>query len=54
MQLTNLPNNGIKKSPISFMRLFWELQKENEELKKKNAKLQKALDRKDWNFIRNL
>ena len=31
-----------------------ELQRENEELKKKNAKLQKAVDRKDLNFIKNL
>lgn len=31
-----------------------ELQRENEELKKRNAKLQKALDRKDLNFIKNL
>ncbi len=31
-----------------------ELWRENEELKKRNAKLQKALDRKDLNFIKNL
>ena len=31
-----------------------ELQGENEELKKRNTKLQKALDRKDLNFIKNL
>lgn len=31
-----------------------ELQRENEELKKRNAKLQKAVDRKDLNFIKNL
>lgn len=30
------------------------LQRENEELRKKNGKLQKALDRKDLSFIRNL
>lgn len=32
----------------------WELQRENEELKKRNAKLQKAVDRKDLNFIKKL
>ena len=31
-----------------------DLQRENEELKKRNAKLQKAVDRKDLNFIKNL
>ena len=31
-----------------------ELQRENEELKKRNVKLQKAVDRKDLNFIKNL
>lgn len=31
-----------------------DLQRENEELKKRNAKLQKAVDRKDLNFIRKL
>lgn len=31
-----------------------ELQRENEKLKKRNAKLQRAVDRKDLNFIKNL
>lgn len=31
-----------------------ELQREKEELKKRNAKLQKAVDRMDLNFIKNL
>lgn len=31
-----------------------ELQRENEELKKRNAKLQKEVDRKNLNFIKNL
>lgn len=30
------------------------IQRENEELKKRNSKLQKAVDRKDLNFIKNL
>jgi prefoldin subunit 5 len=31
-----------------------QLQTENDDLKKKNAKLQRALNKKDLNFIKNL